>query len=273
MHYEKEILIARQAAPQTFRLSIPLSLDDVLFEDESGLQERLQDAERYWRVVLVAARIAHQDGAVVTRLQHAEALIGHQPHLLHELGYVAHLGQVAVMRRFLCRILDYIGVGRMRGDEVDGVPLYLVQVPRVSLVQTYVDRLQRLLQPAREVERVHGQHQRVAVDVHAYAMTARQLALDQRRAAARHLVEHRVPGQRVPLDDVASYLRRPVAPVGGAVRGPFAPLGKRPQRRGLRLEIVGLQLLGTLVSLEADLDFPSRYGLSGGQGKSGNRLV
>ena len=118
--------------------------------------------------------------------------------------------------------------------------LYLVQVPRVSLVQTYVDRFQRLLQPAGEVERVHGQHQRVAIDVYAYAVAARELALDKRRAAARHLVEHRVPGQRVPLDDVACYLRRPVAPVGGAVRGPFAPLGKRPQRGGLRLEIFRL---------------------------------
>ena len=48
---------------------------------------------------------------------------------------------------------------------------------------------------AGEVERVHGQHQRVAVDVHAYAAAARELALDERCAAARHLVEHRVPGQ------------------------------------------------------------------------------
>ena len=44
-----------------------LELDDVLAEDEAGVEELLEDADGEGDVVLVAASVADQDGAVTVR--------------------------------------------------------------------------------------------------------------------------------------------------------------------------------------------------------------
>ena len=60
------------------------------------VHECLHDAEGDGGVVAVAPGVAHQDGAVVVRLENTVALVGDVAHLCDELGDAADLGEVAL---------------------------------------------------------------------------------------------------------------------------------------------------------------------------------
>lgn len=110
-----------------------------------------------------------------------------------------------------------------------------------------------------EVEAVEGQHEGVAVDVHADGVAAGELALDEGSAAADHLVEDEVAGLGVAEDDVAGDLGGPVAAIAGLMGGPVAALGERPEGSGLKLEVGGLEGLGVLAAQEWDLRLTDCY--------------
>ncbi len=89
MPYQVKIVLL----PEPFlpcALHLPLEFDDILAQDEPSLKEAHEHPRRYWHEVLAAPDIAHENGAVLSRLEHAEAFERNPAHLLCELGDVAH---------------------------------------------------------------------------------------------------------------------------------------------------------------------------------------
>ena len=82
------ILLPEPLLPRA--LHLPLELDDILAQYESRLKEAHEHPRRNGHEMLVAPRIANQDGAVLVGLQDAHALTGDEAHLPIELGDAVH---------------------------------------------------------------------------------------------------------------------------------------------------------------------------------------
>ena len=72
-------------------LHLPLELDDILAQYEPRFKEAHQDPRRNRNEMLVPPGIAHENSAVLTRLEDAEALDRYFPHFFGELGDVVHV--------------------------------------------------------------------------------------------------------------------------------------------------------------------------------------
>ena len=152
--------------------------------------------------------IADQNSAELARFQHAKALVSHLTHLFAELPDVPDIGQIAL--DLLFSVLDDVRVGRVRGYEVDAGILELVEIPGVTekgllpglgsglfLAQTVLVGRKRgfiavqVVQPfgRAEVQPIPRDHYRVRVDVDANPAAAGELALNEGRTAAHHLVQ------------------------------------------------------------------------------------
>ena len=84
----KIILLPEPLLPCAFHL--PLELDDILAQNEPGLKKAHEHPRRDGHEMLVPPRIAHQHGAVLSRLEHAHALLCDLVHLGGELRHVMH---------------------------------------------------------------------------------------------------------------------------------------------------------------------------------------
>lgn len=84
----KIILFPEPLLPGAFHL--PLHLDDILPEDKSRLKEAHENPQGNRNKVLVAPRITHQDGAVLSRFEYAHALACDFPHFIREFSNVVH---------------------------------------------------------------------------------------------------------------------------------------------------------------------------------------
>ncbi len=212
-------------------LHLPLQLDDILAQDEPGFKEAHQHPGCYRHEVLVPPGIAHEHCAVLTRLQNAHALKCDLPHLLRELSYIVHARQVALDA--VAGVGDDACIGRMGGDEVDGLALNQVKRARIADVSLNLRRhiisIQRRI---REVQPVARHHDGIGIDVHSHGAPSQKLALHNRSARASHLVKHKVARRSVAQDEVARDVRRPVAPVVADVGRPVAAVGERPDCGG-----------------------------------------
>lgn len=61
-------------------LHFPLRLDDIFSQDEADLQEAFHDAEGNGNIVLVAAGVADEDGAMASGLKHSVAFFRYIAH-------------------------------------------------------------------------------------------------------------------------------------------------------------------------------------------------
>ena len=84
----KIILLPEPFLPGAFHL--PLHLDDILPENETRIKEAHQHPRRDWNEMLVAPRITHEDGAMLSRPEDAHALSRHPAHFILEFGNVMH---------------------------------------------------------------------------------------------------------------------------------------------------------------------------------------
>jgi len=84
----KVILFPEPFLPCAFHL--PLHLNDILPGNEPCLKEAHQNPRRDRNEMLVAPRIAHEDGAVLSRPEDAHALNRYPAHFILEFGNVMH---------------------------------------------------------------------------------------------------------------------------------------------------------------------------------------
>ena len=84
----KIVLLPVPFLPCAFHL--PLELDDILAQYEPCLKKAHEHAGRYGHEMLVPPGIAHENSAMFTMPEHAEAHNRYLAHLLCELGDVMH---------------------------------------------------------------------------------------------------------------------------------------------------------------------------------------
>jgi len=74
--------------------------------------------------------------------------------------------------------------------------------------------------------------------------------VDSRSRRVIGLVKHKFAGLGIAQDEVAGYVRRPVAPVVSDVGSPVAAVGEAPDGGGFRLDVSGYSRMFLAASLE-----------------------
>lgn len=228
----KIILLPEPLFPRAFHL--PLELDDILAQDEPGFKKAHQHPRRDWHEMLAAPRITHEDGAVLPGRKDAHALLCDPAHFSGELGDAVHARQVALA---VVRVRDDACIGRMGGDEVDGLALNQVKRPRIPHVSFDFRRLIVSIQRRiSKIQPVARHHDSIGIDVHTHGAPSQELAFHKHSAASSHLVKHQIPRRRIAQNEITRDIWRPVAPVIPDVRCPVAAVGEAPDRGGFGCE-------------------------------------